>query len=87
MQGWILNMHSSEPGASRLVERSQAPVLWALGEPVFELWFYDWGSRRWFVMANEADPETQRSGVVYFSPGTEQAHASYHRAVCKASQA
>ena len=70
MRGWIINLHSEDPSATREEDHDQEPVIYLpeTGEPVFEVWFWHSTIERWFVMSMNVDAEMMRQGVVYFHP-------------------
>jgi hypothetical protein len=67
-KGLIVNVSDSRYDCE--VERVQPPVLTLEdGTPVFEVWFYHWVLKRWFVMSYIYDQRMIAQGIVYFQPG------------------
>jgi hypothetical protein len=66
MQGWILN--AANPEHSLLLDRSgQQPIYYSDNIPVYEVWFWHFELRIWFVML--ADPSrVVKQGAVGFHP-------------------
>ena len=68
MRGLIINV--SDSTYDQWVERDQPPAFTLEdGTPIFEVWFYHWKLKRWFVMAYIFDQRLIDQGVVYFRPG------------------
>jgi hypothetical protein len=65
-EGLIVNMN--DPTWDRWEFRDQEPCFEIDGEPVFEVWYWHEGLKRWFVMSHASDPVMMAQGVVYFRP-------------------
>jgi hypothetical protein len=67
-RGWIVNL--SRDDCTREVERDHEPVcVTDAGEPVFEVWYWHAGTRRYFVLTRGPhDAFMIASGVIYFHP-------------------
>jgi hypothetical protein len=72
MRGLILNvaderLPSGSPWRTRWEVRHH-PALFVLddGTPVFEAWFWDDATARWFCMSRGYDAQAARAGVIYF---------------------
>jgi hypothetical protein len=68
VKGWSINF-SDEKRADCEVDRGQPPLFYTeMGEPIFEVFFYDDETSRWFCMARSPDAHHREPGVIYFDP-------------------